>query len=496
MRQFGRKSVLVSAIVLLALSAHSAVAASLPRLRISENKHFFVKEDGSPFLYLADTNWGLLGLTREDADSYLKDRAAKKFTVMQAVVLHDSSRGLDWKNAYGQTVFIDNDSKRPNEAYFQQVDYVVDRAADLGIYMALLPLWGSSLISSVDLQVQPGTLLDKSSAYSYGKFLGGRYRDKPVIWILGGDCYPTGVEDIWRAMAAGISEGDSGRNLKTYHPRGLLTSSAWFHREAWLDFNMIQSGHVILNRGYEMIASDYALTPAKPVVDGEAGYEGIAESLVDFKPGDKVIGPQDVRRIAYCDLFAGAAGYAYGSHWIWDYSSNRKERASYGIPDVSLQEALARPGGSQMQYLRNLMESRPMLDLVPDQRLVASDPGSTTDRVQACRASDGSYAFVYTASGKPFAVRLRLGGSDLVAGKVIRAYWYDPRRGTAVHIEDFTRPAVDWFTATLNRVYTPPRDASLDKPNPYAALLTVENDWVLVLEDASKNFPPPGAKHQ
>jgi hypothetical protein len=488
MKQFGRNSVLVSAVVLLTLSVHSAAAASLPRLRISENKRFFVKEDGSPFLYLADTNWGLLGLTREEADSYLKDRAAKKFTVMQAVVLH--GRGLDARNAYGQTVFIDNDTKRPNEAFFQHVDYVVDRAADLGIYMALLPLWGDIFIT------QGYSLLDKSSAYSYGRFLGGRYRDKPVIWILGGDCYPDGVEDIWRALAAGISEGDGGKNLKTYHPRGLLTSSAWFHREAWLDFNMIQSGHVILNRGYETIASDYALTPAKPVVDGEAGYEGIADSLVDFKPGDKVIGPQDVRRIAYCDIFAGAAGYAYGSHWIWDYYSNRKERASYGIPDVPLQEALARPGGSQLQYLRNLMESRPMLDLVPDQRLVASDPGSTTDRVQACRASDGSYAFVYTASGKPFAVRLRLPGSDLVAGKVIRAYWYDPRRGTAVHIEDFTKPDLDWLTAYLNRVYTPPRDSSLDKPNPYAALLTVENDWVLVLEDASKNFAPPGAKRQ
>ena len=102
MKQFGRNSVLVSAVVLLTLSVHSAVAASLPRLRISENKHFFVKKDGSPFLYLADTNWGLLGLTREEADSYLKDRAAKKFTVMQAVILH--SGGLDGMNAYGQSV--------------------------------------------------------------------------------------------------------------------------------------------------------------------------------------------------------------------------------------------------------------------------------------------------------------------------------------------------------------------------------------------------------
>ena len=29
----------------------------LPRLRISENGRFFVKEGGAPFLYLGDTEW-------------------------------------------------------------------------------------------------------------------------------------------------------------------------------------------------------------------------------------------------------------------------------------------------------------------------------------------------------------------------------------------------------------------------------------------------------
>jgi len=75
-------------IALLVLSVCLTQAAPLPRLRVSQNGHFFVKENGSPFFYLGDTSWSLFHLTREDVDLYLKDRAAKKFTVIQAIVAH------------------------------------------------------------------------------------------------------------------------------------------------------------------------------------------------------------------------------------------------------------------------------------------------------------------------------------------------------------------------------------------------------------------------
>ena len=42
-------------IALLLLSACLAQPAVLPRLRISENGRYFVKEGGAPFLYLGDT---------------------------------------------------------------------------------------------------------------------------------------------------------------------------------------------------------------------------------------------------------------------------------------------------------------------------------------------------------------------------------------------------------------------------------------------------------
>lgn len=137
-----------------------------------------------------------------------------------------------------------------------------------------------------------------------------------------------------------------------------------------------------------------------------------------------------------------------------------------------------------MQYLRTLIESRPMLIRIPDEWLIVNDPLSTVDRIQACRASDGSYLFVYTSSGKPVRVRLRDKIHDNLTGKVARAYWYDPRKGVSVLIGDFPktepgdRPA-DTRRGDITREFTPPTSGR-------------GNDWVLVVDDASKNYPPPG----
>src|SRR5690606_24976609 len=112
------------------------------RLKVSSNKRFLVRADGQPFFYLGDTAWELFHrLNREEADRYLQNRAEKGFTVIQAVVLAELD-GLKTPNPYGDLPFHDNDPSRPNEAYFQHVDYIVDKAASLGLYIGMLPTWG------------------------------------------------------------------------------------------------------------------------------------------------------------------------------------------------------------------------------------------------------------------------------------------------------------------------------------------------------------------
>ena len=58
------------------------------QLRVSDNGRYLQTLDGKPFFWLGDTAWELFHrLSREEAEMYLKNRAAKGFTVIQAVAV-------------------------------------------------------------------------------------------------------------------------------------------------------------------------------------------------------------------------------------------------------------------------------------------------------------------------------------------------------------------------------------------------------------------------
>src|SRR5436190_18731932 len=110
-------------------------------LKVSENRRFLVHADGTPFFWLGDTAWELFHrLNREDAERYLENRAALRFTLVQAVALAEFD-GLGAANAYGALPLTGNDPTRPNEAYFAHVDWIVARANALGLSVGLLPPW-------------------------------------------------------------------------------------------------------------------------------------------------------------------------------------------------------------------------------------------------------------------------------------------------------------------------------------------------------------------
>ena len=61
--------------------------------------------------------------------------------MIQAVVLAELD-GLNTPNAYGEKPLVNNDPTKPNEKYFTHVDYIVNKAAKLGLIIAMLPSWG------------------------------------------------------------------------------------------------------------------------------------------------------------------------------------------------------------------------------------------------------------------------------------------------------------------------------------------------------------------
>ena len=461
---------------LLACSQPSAVRAGTPPLKVSENHRFLVKEDGAPFFYLGDTAWELFHrLNREEADRYLENRAKKGFTVIQAVALAELD-GLNLPNAYRHRPLVDNDPLKPNvkdgpaNDYWDQVDYIVEKANALGLYIGFLPSWGDKW--NKKWGVGGGSFTAESAAI-YGQWIGKRYQDKGIIWILGGD-RPVETDqqrEIVRAMARGLRKGDGGTHLMTFHPPGGNGSSTWWHNDDWLDFNMRQNGHGAEYTGsYSKTKEDYDRTPVKPVLDGEPIYEDHPVSFDAKKYGHSTAA--DARRPLYWDLFSGACGHTYGHHSVWQMWA--PPHGPINNPLMPWSEAIDQPGAGQMQHAKNLLLSRPYLTRIPDDSVIVTDrvatsvPGAGRYRFVAARDRGGSYAMVYVPIGRKFKVRM-----DKITGATVKAWWFNPRTGGAAALGEFPNTGECEFLS----------------PNPGEQL-----DWVLVLDDAAKNYPAPGTQ--
>jgi hypothetical protein len=440
------------------------------KLAISSNKRYLVNQNGEPFFYLGDTAWTLLKrLDREELEDYLKNRAAKGFTVIQTYVL----RGLEVPNLYGDLTLMDKDPAKPNDAFFKNVDHIVNRANELGLVMGLVVAYGEHVRQTRTKE----QVFNPSNAFAYGKFLGSRYKDNCVIWLLGGDRSPVGDEAVWAAMAKGLKDGSQGTQLVSYHGHGPsagvtgYSSSFWLHNESWLDFNMIQSGHRWGVPNYDFVTHDYLLMPVKPTIDMEPRYE--AHVVLDGGSAGKRIDAHQEREAAYWAMLAGAAGHGYGNNNIYQFYDEASQKPSYkndySFPFSSWRgtthwrRAMDFEGAYDMGVMRKLFELRPWYRMVPDQSVIAFGQGEGEDHIRAGRAADGSFIIAYSPFGHLIGVHM-----DKLPGKNIKAHWYDPREGTWIPIGQYSNTGI--------REFVPPSNGP-------------QSDWVLVLEDIDKHYP-------
>jgi hypothetical protein len=442
---------------------------SLPRIQTSPDGHYLMTAHGQPFFWLGDTAWELYHrLNREEIERYLENRRLKGFNVIQAVALAELD-GLRVPNPNGDVPFEESDIDRPIEAYWQNIDWAIQIAADKGLYTALLPTWGDKV---TELWGEGPVIFNPDTAYRFGQWIGARYGGLDhVIWVLGGDRPAVHEENdyrpIWRAMAAGITAGSPAAPLFSYHPNGGWSTSAWLQDEEWLHIHMMQSGH---GGGHdvpvwEWVERDYVLTPTRPVLDSEINYEDHPVSAWptwDARNGH--FRDHDVRKQSYRSVFAGACGVTYGNHYIWQMVDHDRSPANNGNEFMTWYEALDRPGASQVVHLRRLLESRPYFSRIPDQGLLADNPSGGYEHRQAARDAHGHYAMIYLPIFTTVTVITRSLNAECLA-----AWWYNPRSGAAHHIGDFENTGSLTFTAPL------------DGP-----------DWVLVLDDVQQAFGPPG----
>ena len=312
----------------------------MEKLRISENRRYFVTADGKPFTWIADTDWTIpQRLKWDDVEYLMKKRKSQGFTVLQIVAL-DPERDMEMHSPSGEKALLNDDPDTPNERYFEYLDWILDKAESYGFYVLLLPVWGQLVVGSDWSGCTYEKTITEENAYRYGRWIGNRYREKNhILWCLGGDRQPIhdGVDykNVWRRLAEGIAKGVLGQDLKynqpddawkdvlmTYHACHEMqtgecsTMSYWTDEEAWIDFIMLQSGHGLTPKNYELVEKEYSRKKVMPVWDGEPAYEMMPTSW-PITPETKTHGSWMTRKRAYWSLFSGAFGYTYGHASVW-----------------------------------------------------------------------------------------------------------------------------------------------------------------------------------
>lgn len=370
-------------------------------VKVSPNGRYFVDQNGKPVFWLGTTQWQLFReYTLEEAKLIIEKSRDKGFVFLQ-VMLMGVGDGTK-PNVYGQKPWINDDPLTPNEAFFANVDAVLDivRQNNVNISMTLYHQRYRKAITT-----------EKGRAWA--KWLANRYKSFPnIVWSMTPEAKPEFVP-VLREMAAGLHEGDGGRRLMTFKPDPSPYSSSFLHEESWLDFDAMQVWKDI-QLIYPMVTHDYHLKPTKPVVMGEGAYEQGSEYGFD-------VTPLWIRRQAYYSYLCGAH-HAYGHNDSWRVLPTWKQ-------------ALDAPGAVQLRILKQIFADRDQWwELVPDQAIFASG-GKTDGQVLnlAARHKDGRWVMAYLADKAAFAIDL----TKLTAGAESDAFWIDPRTGGSVAIGRF-----------------------------------------------------------
>lgn len=388
-------------------------------LKLSKNRRYLVRADGTPFFWLSDTAWnGVLRAKQADWDRYLALRRQQGFTAVQFVSIHWRGSTTDPK---GQKAYRGKKRVKLNPEFFQRLDPRVAAVNAHGLVAAPVVLWALT-------EPDPGRALPEEDAMRMARYIVARWGAYHVVWFLGGDGHYTGENaPRWHRIGR-ATFADRHDRLVTMHPCGLSWIAPDFRNEPWFDFIGYQSGHGDSRRHLKWLATGPPATgwqgePPRPVINLEPNYEGhpACHSKRRFTAAD-------VRRAAYWSLLnAPTAGVSYGTNpiWVWAYRARVPEgHASIG-PVEPWHKGLRLPGIESMTVLKRILEGIPWWKLRPARECLLAQPGrrDVSRFVAVARTTDGKWLLAYTPKGGT----IRLGTEGLALPAV--AFWIDPRTG-------------------------------------------------------------------
>lgn len=448
---------------MLGAAAQYAPAQTAYPLKLSENHHYLVDQNGKPFLMVGDTPQGLMGrLTEQDAEYYFADREAHGFNalgwidVMCAGNDYPNNReaatpdGIKPFSGYvtGGSDFTHYDLSKPNEAYFARLDHIIQLAAKHHLLVFLDPIetigWLPPLRNN-----------GMKAAYAYGEYLGKRYKGfSNVAWINGNDFNLWTVPEDDRLVQA-VSRG-----IRSAAPDQMQTvelnvrTSSSFDDPRWIPLIEL-NGTYTYSPTYIQMLHSYNQRPVAPVYMQEAHYdwENVGEPE-DFGT------PYVLRKQDYWTMLTGGFGQWYGNKYTWSFADGWKEK-------------IDTPGVDQLGIWSKFFSSLPWQDLAPDQdhKLLTAGFGtfgnvdtrvSESDYATAAKTEDGSTAVVYIPTTRAITIDMAC-----LRGPA-KARWFDPSDGSYKGVDGSSLP-----------------NSGLKEFTPPGKNHAGDGDWVLLLQTAA-----------
>ena len=417
------------------------------------NKPVFMTGDAPQLL--------IVQVSDADVETYLADRAARKFNVLWVLATDFVDQANAPKNFYGDVPFDGPDFTNEDPKYWAHVDHVVQRAQAYGITLLINPAF-------VGLDLKGGyveSYLKSSDAVlrTFGEWIGNRYKGYPnILWQLAGDSntpHIKGLKHKILQLAIGLATADPNHLITSEEcPVGVCGAGFNATLDIWdgapwvgLNGNYAQYGQV-----QSQCAAQYgkmATYPTVPPFQTEDWYEG-EHSMTELQ----------VREEAYWEVLSGCyLGRFFGNNAIWTMGGPKDDMGQ------TWQSQLSSIGSLGQQYMGTLMRSREHWLMVPDVNHVTLTAGYGSGQTisVAARASDGQTIIAYIPNGNATTITINM---SQVTSKKHQAmcWWFDPRTAEITKIGAFINTGMRDFTAP---------DAS---------------DWVLVIDDATAKLLPPG----
>ncbi|MFL6304110.1 MAG: DUF4038 domain-containing protein [Candidatus Sulfotelmatobacter sp.] len=436
--------------------------AQAQHLALSPDKKYLVNQTtGQPFFITGEAAWSLLvQLNNADALAYLQDRANKGYNaIIVNLIEHeygDTECSAGRGNNAGDCPFTGAPFATPNEAYFAHADYVIQEAERLGITVFLYPTYSGYECNAegwcADIQAASVTTMSH-----WGTYVANRYKSfSNIFWIIGGDIDPGsyGIKDKLNTVAVAIRAADPN-HLMSAHGRPAEAALDIWTGFPWLDTN---TEYIESTITAPMAFTQYQRRDFLPFYLTEDYYEGEYSTTA-----------KQLRTESYTAVLSGAyLGAFFGNNPIWCF---QEKHAAILTCDAkpSWQSQLNSLGSISHSWFGKLFRSREHWKLVPDIKhtVVTAGYGSGADLTTTARTSDGQSILSFIPNGNDTVLTVNMAKITDVGGKA-RVWWFNPATGAVVDGGKLPNRGMHRFTA------------------PGA------QDWVLVLDSAAAQFPPPG----